>query len=215
MYPNSYTGSSRVTMGHIFPALFFSLLFASVGLNIGEYVPTALFLPLMVVELIMIIAATFIRRSKRVGYGFLYSFTIISGITLYPVIANYVSVIGASMVLQAFAVTVIAYGGAALYATISKSDFSFLSGFLFIGIIALLGMGIVNFFVPFSTTAAWIYTLLGILIFIGYTLFDISRITHYGVTQEEIPFVVLSLFLNFVNLFLFILRLFGLNLKRD
>lgn len=207
--------SRKVTMGHIFPALFFSLLFASVGLYAGQYVPPALFLPLMVVELIMIIAAAFIRRSKRVGYGFLYTFTLISGVTLYPAIGFYVSTIGASLVLQAFAVTVIAYGGAALYATFSKADFSFLGGFLFIGIIALLGMGIVNLFVPFSTTAEWVYTLLGIFIFIGYTLFDISRITRYGVTQEDIPFVVLSLYLDFVNLFLFILRLFGLNVKRD
>jgi FtsH-binding integral membrane protein len=213
MYP-SYSGS-RVTMGHIFPALFFSLLFASAGLYVGRYVPPALFLPLMIAEIVMIVAAMWIRRRRSVSYGFLYAFTMISGMTLYPVISYYVSSIGAALVLQAFAVTVIAYGGAALYATVSKADFSFLGGFLFIGIIALLGMGIVNIFVPFSTTAEWVYTLLGIFIFIGYTLFDISRITRHGVSAEEIPFVVLSLYLNFINLFLFILRLFGLNLKRD
>lgn len=212
---SSYTTSTRVSMGGIFPALFFSLLFATVGLYVGKYVPPALFLPLAVVELIMIIAATFIRRRRAVGYGFLYTFTFISGITLYPAIYDYVSKIGAPMVLQAFAVTVIAYGGAALYASITKADFRFLGGFLFIGLLALLGMGIVGLFIPFSSTANWVYTLLGVLIFIGYTLFDISMITRHGVSREEVPMVVLSLYLNFVNLFLFILRLFGLNLRRD
>lgn len=85
----------------------------------------------------------------------MYAFTVISGITLYPAISHYVSAMGASLVLQAFIVTVIAYGGAALYATFSKADFSYLGGFLFfIGMLALLGMGIVNLFVPFSTGAS-------------------------------------------------------------
>jgi FtsH-binding integral membrane protein len=214
MYTN-YTTGTRVSMGDVFPALFFSLLFATAGLYVGKYVPQALFLPLAIIELVMIFAAMFIRRRRAVGYGFLYAFTFLSGITLYPAIYIYVSKLGAPIVLQAFAVTAIAYGGAAFYAAITKADFSFLGGFLFIGLIALLGMGIVSFFIPFSHTANWVYTLLGILIFIGYTLFDISRITRYGVSREDVPFVVLSLYLNFVNLFLFILRLFGLNLKRD
>ncbi|BCJ87009.1 Bax inhibitor-1/YccA family protein [Effusibacillus dendaii] len=209
----SYAGS-RVTMGDIFPALFFSLLFATVGLFAGSYVPRPLFLPLMIVELIMIVAASFIRR-RRVGYGFLYAFTFISGMTLYPAIAYYVSSLGANVVLQAFGVTVVAYGAAALYATITKADFGFLGGFLFIGLIALLAMGVLGLFFPMSHTVNWVYTLLGVLIFIGYTLFDVSRIVHYGIDRDEVPRAVLSLYLNFVNLFLFILRLFGLNLKRD
>ncbi|WP_018132648.1 Bax inhibitor-1/YccA family protein [Effusibacillus pohliae] len=211
----TYTSGVRVTMGEIFPALFFSLLFATVGLYVGQYVPRELFLPLMVVEIIMVFAAMLIRRRRAVGYGFLYAFTFISGVTLYPAIWNYVSEIGAPMVLAAFAVTVIAYGGAALYASITKADFSFLVGFLFMGLLALLGMGIVGLFIPFSSTANWVYTLLGVLIFIGYTLFDISQITRFGVAREDVPIVVLNLYLNFVNLFLFILRLFGLNLRRD
>lgn len=214
MYSN-YTTGARVTMGDVFPALFFSLLFAAVGGYAGQYVPPALFMPLMVVELIMIFAAVFIRRRRAVGYGFLYAFTFISGITLYPVIQQYTEVIGPTLVAEAFGVTVIAYGGAALYATVSKADFSFLGGFLFVGVIALLAMGILSFFFPFSTQAEWIYTLLGVFIFIGYTLFDVSRIMHHGIAREDIPFVVLSLYLDFVNLFLFILRLFGLNVKRD
>ncbi|MFC4769259.1 Bax inhibitor-1 family protein [Effusibacillus consociatus] len=214
MYSN-YTTGTRVTMGDLFPALFFSLLLATAGLYVGQSVPPALFLPLMIVEIIMIVAAMFIRRRRVVGYGFLFTFSFISGITLFPAIRDYVSHIGAPIVLQAFAVTVIAYGGAALYAGITKADFSFLGGFLFIGLIALLGMGIVSFFFPFSRTADWVYTLLGVFIFLGYTLYDFSRVVRYGVSREEVPMVVLSLYLNFVNLFLFILRLFGLNLKRD
>lgn len=181
MYP-SYTTGARVTMSDIFPALFFSLVFAAVGFYAGKYVPPAFYVPLMVVEFIMILAAVFIRRRRAVGYGFLYSFTLISGITLYPVIGYYRELIGYDLVLQAFAVTVIAYGGAALYATLSKADFRFLGGFLFIGLLALLGMGIVNLFIPFNTQAEWVYTLLGILIFIGYTLFDISRNLLYHIS---------------------------------
>lgn len=209
MYP-AFTSGERVTMGSILPALFFSLLFAGAGYLIGQFVPNALFLPIMVVELVMIIAAVFIRRRRAVGYPFLYFFTFISGITMFPVLTAYTHLLGKTSVLQAFGVTVLAYGGAALYASITKADFSFLGGFLFIGVLVLMAMGIISFFIPFSHTANWVYTLLGVLIFVGYTLFDTSRIVRYGVAREDVPFVVLSLYLDFVNLFLYILRLFGL-----
>lgn len=197
-------------MGAIFPALFFSLLLAGAGYLTGEIIPPALYLPLMVVQLVMIIAAVFIRRRRAVGYGFLYIFTFISGITMYPVLTAYTELLGETTVLQAFGVTVLAYGGAALYASITKADFSFLGGFLFIGVLVLMAMGIMSFFIPFTQTANWVYTLLGILIFVGYTLYDTSRIVRHGVAREDVPFVVLSLYLDFVNLFLYVLRLFGL-----
>lgn len=209
-----YTERRLVTQ-RILPSLFFSLLFASLGMYAGRFVPEVLFLPIAILELVMIVAAAFVRRKRRVGYAFLYSFTFLSGITLYPAIFYYLSAIGAANVLKALGITVFAYGVAALYAAATKADFNFLAGFLFIGLIALVAMGIVNLFVPFGRTVDMAYSLLGILIFIGYTLFDVSLITRYGVAEEDVPWVVLSLYLDFINLFLFVLRLMGIDVKRD
>ncbi|TCP53870.1 modulator of FtsH protease [Tumebacillus sp. BK434] len=210
----SYSGSRTVGINRVLPMFFLSLLFALIGTIVGTQVPTALFLPLAIVEIGMLIVAMFMRK-RRVGYTFLYLFTFISGITLYPVLAHYTMGIGGNMVMAAFGVSTLAYGATALYAWKSKADFSFLGGFLMVGLIALIGLSLWNMFFPLGGTMYLGFTLLGIFIFIGFTLYDISNIARHGVPEEMVPMAVLNLYLNFINLFLFVLRLFGINLGSD
>ncbi|MGB8957278.1 MAG: Bax inhibitor-1/YccA family protein [Tumebacillaceae bacterium] len=214
MYQTSFSGSRLVGINRVLPLFFLSLLIAVVGTLVGTKVPPALMMPLAVIELIMIFAAMFMRK-RRVGYMFLFAFTFISGITFYPLLAHYLGAIGGNMVMAAFGVTCFAYGGAALYAWKSKADFSYLGGFLMVGIFALIGMGLWNIFFPLGSVAYMFYTLLGVFVFIGFTLYDISNIARHGVPQELVPMVVLGLYLNFINLFQFILQLFGINLSDD
>ena len=81
MYQTSFSGSRLVGVNRVLPLFFLSLLFAVVGTLVGTKVPPALMMPLVVIELIMIFAAMFMRK-RRVGYIFLFAFTFISGITL-------------------------------------------------------------------------------------------------------------------------------------
>lgn len=211
MYPNYYEGSKIVGINRVLPMFFLSLLFAVLGTIVGTQVPPALFLPLMVIQFVMILAAMFLRK-RRVGYTFLYLFTFISGIVFYPVLTYYMGAIGGNMVMAAFGVTTMAYGAAALYAWKSKADFSFLGGFLMVGLVAILGMIAWNFFFPLGSSAMMFMTLLGIFVFIGFTLYDVSRIARHGVPEELVPMAVLGLYLNFINLLHFVLQLFGINL---
>ncbi|ASS74400.1 hypothetical protein CIG75_04975 [Tumebacillus algifaecis] len=210
----SYSGSRTVGVNRVLPMFFLSLLFALIGTIVGTQVPTAFFLPLMIIEIGMLIAAMFLRK-RRVGYTFLYLFTFISGVTFYPVLAHYTAGIGGDMVMAAFGVSTLAYGATALYAWKSKADFSFLGGFLMVGIIALIALSLWNMFMPLGGTMYLLFTLLGIFIFIGFTLYDISNIARNGVPEDMVPMAVLGLYLNFINLFLFVLRLFGINLGSD
>lgn len=210
----SYSGSRMVGINRVLPMFFLSLLFALIGTIVGTQVPAQFFLPLMVIEIGMLLAAMFMRK-RRVGYTFLYLFTFISGITFYPVLAHYTAGIGGNMVMAAFGVSTLAYGATALYAWKSKADFSFLGGFLMVGLIALVGLSLWNLFLPLGGTMYLGFTLLGIFIFIGFTLYDISNIARHGVPEEMVPMAVLNLYLNFINLFLFVLRLFGINLGSD
>ncbi|UOF91060.1 Bax inhibitor-1/YccA family protein [Fodinisporobacter ferrooxydans] len=215
MYDYGSVSQRQYGPARVLPSFFLSLLIGTIGLYAGQFVPGAFFLPLSIIEVVMIFAATFMRRRRAVGFAFVYTFTFISGMTLFPIVYNFAYQYGIDIIYRAFLVTVIAFGGAAAYAAISKANFNFLGGFLFMGVLALVGMGIVNIFIPFSTQAEMIYSVIGILIFIGYVLFDVSRIARYGVAQEDVPLVVLSLYLDFVNLFIFILRFFGVSLRRD
>lgn len=211
---NGYEGiARRATLGRVFLGLFASMMSATVGMAVGQYVPTTLFMPLMLVELGMVLVASFVQRRKAVGWTFVMLFTFISGVTLTPILAVYTQLLGVRMVEEAFLVTAGTFGLTAIVASRRNADFSWLRNFLFAGIMVLIGLGVINLFVPFSTAFDFGYTYLGIAVFIGYMLFDVNRLTKYGVTIEQVPIVVLRLYLDFINLFLFILRLMGLNVR--
>ena len=212
---NSYTDSSRYTLPKILRAFTLSLAISLLGFITGNFVPPALFLPLMILELVMLIAAFFVRRRKMFSYGFLYTLTFISGITLYPVVTSYLMTIGAKPVLMSLTATVTIFGGLSLYASTTKRDFSFLGGFLTAALLALIVIAIFNIFSPLSSTATLIYSFIGILVFSGYVIFDVNRIKQHGLSDEEVPLMALNLYLDFVNLFLYILRFIGVFSSRE
>jgi modulator of FtsH protease len=195
------------SFGHIMQVLGLSLLVSFIGTLVGALViPPEIVGILYIVELVMIIAAIVIRiRGKHIGYGFLYAFTGISGITLYPIIESYGAAIGANLVSAALLATAAIFIGLAAYAYRSQKDFSYLMGFLFAGTIGLIVMGIAGIFFDFGSTVNLLWAIGGILIFSGWILYDISQYRE-GVPAEEVPYSVLNLYLDIVNLFLYILR---------
>lgn len=205
----TYTIVQNRVLGRVFLGLFGTLLTAMVGVLAGTQIPPALIGALTIVELIMIIVAVFRQRRKAIGFPFVYAFTFISGVTLWPIIHGYALTLGSMVIVKALAVAAGAFLIASIVASRTSMDFSFLGGFLFIGLMALLLMGIITIFTGFSSTASLVYSLIGIAVFIGYILFDVNRIARAGIPEAYIPWVVLSLYLDFVNLFLFILRLMG------
>jgi FtsH-binding integral membrane protein len=92
-----------------------------------------------------------------------------------------------------------------MYVMISKKDFSYLGGMLFVGLITLIVAGLVLMFVH-SSMLGTLYSVGGVLIFSGYVLYDTSRIMQRLQADEAVSGAV-SLYLDFLNLFLFILRL--------
>lgn len=209
------TQTSSEFMPSVIRTFAFSLAIAFLGTMAGVYVPPSLFLPLSILELVMIIAAVIFRRKKAISYSFLYIFTFISGVTLYPIVAYYASTAGANVVVNAFATTTVVFAGIAIYAAKSKRNFSFLGGFLFAALLALVAISIFNIFFPLSSTGMLAFSFIGVLVFSGYVLFDISRMKHYGVRAEDVPLLALSLYLDFINLFISILRIFGILSSND
>jgi FtsH-binding integral membrane protein len=209
-----YTQTSTEFMPSVLRTFALSLAFAFLGTMAGVYVPASLFLPLAILEMVMLIAATFFRRKKAISYSFLYIFTFISGITLYPIVSHYLAATGANTVITAFATTTIVFTGIAIYATKSKRNFSFLGGFLLAGLLALVAISIFNIFFPLSSTGMLAYSFIGVMIFSGYVLFDFSRMKQHGVRPEDVPLMALSLYLDFINLFLSILRILGIISKK-
>lgn len=189
-----------------------SILISFFGTLVGTVVPPALFLPLVVVQIIMIVSAFFIRKGKKaIGYAFVFSFTFLTGVIIYPTLAHYSTVGGSSLINTAFILTVVIFGGLSTYAYYSKKDFSFLAGFLMVGLFTLIGFGIVGLFIGgFSGPLGTLIAGGGVLIFSGFILYDISQYRK-GLANEDIPLAVLNLYLDFINLFLYLLRFLGIS----
>ncbi|MFC5452492.1 Bax inhibitor-1/YccA family protein [Paenibacillus aestuarii] len=201
------TVSHSGSFAHVLQTFAISLLVSFLGTLIGAIVvPPSMIMLFVVAEVVMLVAAIVIRiRGKNIGYGFLYAFTAISGVTLYPVIEAYGGLLGANVVSGAFLATAVIFGGLALYAHRSKRDFSFLGGFLFAGTIGLVLMSLISLFVSFGSVMNLVWSLIGILIFSGWVLYDVAQYRD-GVGAEEVPLAALNIYLDFINLFLYILR---------
>ncbi|KPV45458.1 Bax inhibitor-1/YccA family protein [Alicyclobacillus ferrooxydans] len=197
-------------LGRVFLGLSISLVFAFAGVFTGQYVPAGVIGLLMIVEFAMLIGAMFLQRRRSIGMWFVYLFTFVSGVTLYPTLSYYAGVLGPGALLKAIGVSAIAFLVAAAVASRTSFDFSWLGGFLLIGLIAIVIMGLVSFFTGFSTMFGLVYSLLGIAIFVGYVLYDVNRMAHFGLSENAVPWMVLSLYLDFINLLLFVLQLLGI-----
>lgn len=167
-------------------------------------------------SIIVLIVAAITRRSQNRSYSRVntYSVAFLMGISTYPAIYYYISSIGSEMVLISVGITTAIFGSIALYSSKSKRDFSFLGGTLFAGLIALILIGIVGLFLRsdvYHLAMSW----LGILIFSGYVLYDVSIIKSGAFTEDDVPGLALSLFLDFINILLYVLRIVARFSRRD
>ncbi|KZW00279.1 glutamate binding protein [Exidia glandulosa HHB12029] len=141
------------------------------------------------------------RHDHPANLFLLASFTAIEAFTVGIIVAFYETTI----VLQALLITLGVFGGLTLYTLQSKRDFSGMGPYLFGGLFALLTTGLVGMFLPFGQTFELVYAIGGCLIFSGYVVYDTHLITA-RLSPDEYIFAAISLYLDFINLFINILR---------
>ncbi|ETW80690.1 hypothetical protein HETIRDRAFT_410024 [Heterobasidion irregulare TC 32-1] len=142
------------------------------------------------------------RHNHPLNIGLLSLFTVLEAFTLGVVTAFYDNVI----VMQALLITTGVFLGLTLFTLQSKYDFSGLGPWLFGGLIALLMTGLVGVFLPFSRTMDLVFAIGGTLLFSGYVVYD-TYIINSRLSPDEYIMGAISLYLDFINLFLNILRL--------
>lgn len=219
---DNQTGKSLITT-HVLPKFFLTLMISFLGMLLGMmFIPPGVaiaigFIPLF--ALIAILIKSFFSRDKLKkdkkmlsSYGLVlpmwvvHLFTFLMGIGVYPLIGMYVNSMGLTMVLVAFGITAALFGGLFLYTYFTKKDFTFLGGMLFFALLALILLSIVNIFIG-SEILHLTFAFVGILIFSGYMLYDISRMKKDSFTIKDVPGAVFDLYLNFINIFLDVLRI--------
>jgi modulator of FtsH protease len=146
------------------------------------------------------------RRSRQLTVGLLAAFGVLIGLAVAPTIAYYAST-NPQVLWQAGGATAlfIAGFGAAGYAT--RRDLSGLARVCFWALVALIVFGIVLIFVRIPH-AYLIYSILGLVIFAGLTMFDFQRLRRSS-DLDSAPLIAASIFLDALNVFLFFLRIFS------
>lgn len=163
--------------------------------------------PLLFFMLLMgaVIGANAVSRIEGINYLALFAFTAFTGFLVTPLLAMY-ELSAPGILMQAAVLTLLMFGSLTTYVFVTKKDFSFLGGMLFVGLIAMIGGVLLNVFL-FKSNATGYWMAWGILLlFSGFVLYDTSRII-YRYDEKSYCSAALALFLDFFNMFLAILRI--------
>lgn len=139
-----------------------------------------------------------------------FAFAAVMGLSLSLIISLFTT----ASIVNALIGTTVSFGALAFWGYFTKRDISGWGPFLFAGVIGLIVAGVVNIFVA-STALQMTLNVLTIVIFLGLTAYDMNRIRDmfWSASESEIGrmqwFAALSLYINFINIFVSLLQLFG------
>ena len=170
-----------------------------------------MFLPLLMV---FAFSATINRLSAAAAQTFFYVYALAMGASLSSIFLVFTG----TSIAQVFLITAIAFAGLSLYGYTTKRDLSAMGTFLIMGLIGLVVAMIVNIFLQ-SEAMAFAISVIGVLIFAGLTAYDTQNIKATYVAhaaQGDAEWLgkaaimgALSLYLDFINMFMFLLSFFG------
>ena len=172
---------------------------------------SAIFWVLLIAEigLVFYISARIMKISFATATTLFMLYSVLNGLTLSVLFAVYTK----ASIASAFFVTAGTFGVMSLYGYFTKRDLSSLGNILFMALIGLIIATVVNIFF-FSETFYWIITYAGVLIFVGLTIYDTQKIKRalegmeINETSQKLALLgALTLYLDFINLFLYILRI--------
>jgi FtsH-binding integral membrane protein len=170
-------------------AVFFGLIIASIGL-----------------PLVLSLGAQ--RLSAPVAGALFVVYSALMGAMLSSVLLYYT---GASVTL-AFVTTAGTFGAMSIYGTVTRKDLTSWGSFLMMGLIGMVIAGVVNIFLH-SSALSFVYSCMGVIVFTGLTAYDTQKLRAFaqagGGTASLAVNGALALYLDFVNLFLSLLRLLG------
>jgi len=179
----------------------------ALGCYLGRNLTAGFSIVFFIVGLGCLIAMNFaVRRSGAAGIWLLGGLGLFLGLATGPAVAYYTTTSPAAVWQAAGATALFIAGfGAAGYA--SRRDLSALGRISFFALIGLIILGIVLIFVHIPA-ANMLYSILGLVIFAGLTMFDFQRLRRTKGLASA-PLIAASIFLDALNVFLFFLRIFG------
>ena len=223
LYDSSYkstTGTSVLSMvmrkvyGRMFLALVVTALTSlyvasSPAILLGN---RAVFFGLMIAELavVFVVSGMLNKLSTTTATLLFYLYAVLNGVVFSSIFVVY----DLGSIAYTFFITAGVFGAMSVYGMVTKNDMTKFGSYCIMGLFGLIIASIVNIFVA-SSTLDWIISLFGVALFIGLTAWDTQKIknaayvTDPSQTGKLATIGALSLYLDFINLFLYLLRIFG------
>ena len=171
------------------------------------------YIGLMIAELLLVVAFVPIaaRVSAATAAMMFFGYAALSGVTFSVIFMRYT----AGSIGSTFVVTGGMFAGLSVYGAVTKRDLTSLGSFCIMGLWGLILGSIVNIFLG-SPMLYWLTTFAGVIVFTGLTVYDTAKLKALGAhveageTQTKMALQgALILYLDFINLFLMLLRIFG------
>ena len=194
------------------------------GVAMGGYATGAVFylfsipyihIIMLVAELavVLVLASRIHKLSVGAARGLFLAYAVLTGI----VFSAYFLIFEVTSMVLVFAVTALYFGVMAVFGYFTSMDLSRIRNILVGGLLFLIVFGILSMFIPFFGAMERLYCIIGIVIFLAFTAYDTQKIKafYYGYAGDEAMlskasiFSALQLYLDFINLFLYLLRFLG------
>ncbi len=170
------------------------------GIIIGEF-------------LLVVMLAYLIKKINSTLAIFLFLlYSVLNGLTFSMIFLIYTH----ESIASTFFITAGIFGAMSIYGLFTKTDLTGIGSIAFMGLIGLIAASVINYFF-FNKILYWITTIVGVFIFVGLTAYDAQRIKNLNIignegTEEDKKEAImgaLTLYLDFINLFLMLLRITG------
>lgn len=169
-------------------------------------------LAIVEIGLVLWISAGLRKMNSGMATGLFFLFAIVNGLTLSIIFVVY----QIAAIFKTFLITAGVFGAMSIYGYFTTKDLTRIGSFLYMALFGLIILAVVNMFWA-NSTMEWIVSGLGVLIFIGLTAWDTQQIKQMAYADPSMAngrlatLGALSLYLDFINLFLYLLRFFGGN----
>ena len=161
--------------------------------------------------LVMLLSFGINRLSARTALTVFFVYAALVGLSLASIFLVYTH----ASITRVFFISAATFGATSLYGYTTQRDLTSVGSFMFMGLIGLIIASVVNIFLH-STGLDWAISVIGVIVFVGLTAYDTQRIKEmYDVNDDgtisgrKAVMGALRLYLDFINLFLMLLRIFG------
>lgn len=218
----SVAAQTNVVMRKVYLRMFIGLLISAfVALGVASSQSAIMFLfgnrlvfwliPIAMIVMAMVIPARLNKMSTGAVLACFCVYSAMMGAWLAPIFLVY----RLGTIVYTFFITAGTFGAMSVYGYLTKTDLTKMGSFLMMALLGLIIAMIVNIFWA-NSTLDWVISIVGVLIFVGLTAWDTQQVKQLAATNLEpslsdklATMGAMNLYLDFINLFIFLLRIFG------